>query len=97
MNSAIINATASGDTEVVAAVADRKIRVIGLLFGAADGVSVKFKSGSNDLTGAMPQAENGGVSCGVPGGIFETNAGEALNINLSSAVAVGGVVSYLLI
>lgn len=94
---AAISASASGDTVVVAAVASKKIRVVSYMFQSAGAVDVRFRSGAaTNLTGALPNAANTGAAAGFsPVGHFETVAGEALNINLSAAVAVGGHVAYV--
>lgn len=93
-----IVASSSGATEVVAAVTLKKIRVLSYVVVADAAVNVKFQSHvtPTDKTGLMYCAAKGGVSSGFsPVGHFETVAGEALDINLSGAVAVGGHVSYL--
>jgi hypothetical protein len=95
---ASVSTAGSGDTEIVAAVPNKKIRVVNYALVANAAVSAKWKSGSTDKTGAMPFAANGGISC--PGSSdsvwFETATGEALNLNLSGAVQVSGHVSYFL-
>ena len=99
---ASISTSSSGDTTVVAAQPNRKIRVICYTVVAAGDVSVRFKSGaSTNLTGAMALATNGGAAPSGAGispsgfvGLFETAVGEALVINLSAAVAVGGHLTY---
>lgn len=98
---ATISTSASGDTTLVAAQPGRKIRVVSYTVIAAGAVSVKFKSGSTDITGAMALAANGGAAPSGAGlapsgfaGLFETASGEALVINLSAAVAVGGHLTY---
>lgn len=87
----------SGDTALVAAVTGKKIKVTGMFLIAAGAVSVKFKGGATDLTGAMAVAANGGFSVmsNADNPIFETAAGAALNINLSGAVAVAGAITYI--
>ena len=85
-----VNATASGNTELVAAVSGSKIRVIGLVVTnrSSSTVNVKFQSAANDMvgSGAHTLAVDGGgwAITAQPGAhLFETTAGEALNINLS--------------
>lgn len=101
MKTAVITASASGATQLVAAVAGKRIRVLHYRLMASGAVSVKFQSASTDITGLMPFAANGGISAGapsiIPAGLifeFQTEPGEALNINLSGAVAVGGYMLY---
>lgn len=93
---AAITASASGNTSVVAAVTGKKIRVISVWVVANAAVNVKFQSATTDKTGLAYLAVNGGfVLPFSPVGHFETASGEALNINLSAAVAVGGSVTYV--
>jgi hypothetical protein len=100
---AAIAASSSGDNTVVAAVAGKKIRVkawsVSNLTAAAQ--AVKWRSGTTDLTGLW----GAGAAIGTiathdlaPGNdfYFETVAGQALVLNLSAAVAVGGSVQYTL-
>lgn len=102
MKYAVVNASASGSNTVVAAVANKRIRVLSYVVIAAGDVTATWQSASNALSGPMALAANGGAapSAGqaVPAGLigqFETNHGEALNMNLSAAVAVGGHLTYL--
>jgi hypothetical protein len=91
-----IDASASGQTAVVAAVTGKKIRVLRMGYTAAGTVNVKWQSNSTDLTGLetmVAGAKGGGAYCQV--GLIETAAGEALNVNLSAAVQVGGVLTYI--
>lgn len=106
MKYASISTSASGDTTIVSAVTayNKKIRVIAYTIIASGDVSVKFKSGSNDISGAMAIATNGGISAAAgvmtafgPLGLLETNSGEALVINLSSATQVSGHLTYVLV
>src|SRR5207244_12337938 len=85
----------SGDNAVVAAVSGKRIRVISYALAnqAATANSVKFRSAANDKTSLKTLPANttpafimyaGGVNAPA----FETNAGEALNINLSASTAI---------
>lgn len=103
MKHAIISESASGDNEVVAAVANKRIRVCGYVLSFSGTVNAKFRSASTDLSGLIYGAAAAVAVAPVgpqqPGGVpgwFETAVGEALNLNLSGATAVGGHVSYLL-
>jgi hypothetical protein len=95
-----IVASASGATEIVAAVGSgdtaRKIRVVALSLMANGTVNAKFQSAATDLSGLDYLVGNGGKvlpynECGW----FETAPGEPLNINLSGSVAVGGHLTYI--
>ena len=95
---ATIVASSSGVTNVVAAVGGKRIRVLRLSLVANGAVNVKFQSHvtPTDLTGLFYLAANGGwVESFCPVGIFQTVSGEALDINLSGAVAVGGCLTYV--
>lgn len=94
---AIIQEAGSGDNEVVALVSGKKIRVLAYNFVASGAVNAKWRSGTTDITGLtyMDAAGKGKVAPFSPVGWFETAASEALNLNLSGAVAVGGEVVYV--
>ena len=97
---AVIAATASGDTPVVAAVTGKMIRLLSFFFVSSAAVSITFRDGAGspkDLTGPMPVAANGGVVSHVAcqGYVGETGRGQALNINLSGVANVGGQVCYV--
>lgn len=98
---AAIAAASSGDNTLVAAVAGKKIRVLGFFMVAAVGtVTARFESaaGGAALTGQMPLAANTTVGPGYnPLGWFETVAGQLLNLELSGATAVAGAVTYVLV
>lgn len=91
-----IAVSASGNNQVIAAVGGKKLRVLSYILVAAGTVSVKFRSASTDKTGAMPLVANSGIASGFcQVGHFETAVGEALNLNLSDAIAIGGHVTYI--
>jgi hypothetical protein len=101
----VVNASASGDTTVVAAVTGKKIRVkaFRLANGVATAQSIKFRSGTTDLHAALPlPLAAGGVigteddGDGPDDFLFETVAGQPLAINLSAATAVAGPLVYTL-
>lgn len=93
-----ITASSSGATEIVALVSSKKIRVLSWNLVVNAAVNVKWQSHvtPTDKTGLHYFAANGGISVAFnPYGHFETVAGEALDINLSGAVAVGGSLVYV--
>lgn len=95
---AVLTASASGVTTLVAAVAAKKLRVLALSLVANGSVNAKFQSHvtPTDKSGLYYLAANGGFVLPVNQfGWFETIAGEALDINLSGAVAVGGNIVYI--
>jgi hypothetical protein len=87
-----IDTAASAD--LVAAVTDKKIRVLSYVFAVAASVTVKFQTGAaTDLTGAMTVTTS--LSSGFnPAGHFETVAGAKLNVVLGGAVQVSGHLTY---
>lgn len=89
--------SSSGANEVIAAVTAKKIRVLSFNLMASAAVNAKWQSAATDLTGlSYFSAAGGGISVPFnPLGLFETLAGEALNLNLSGAVAVGGSLVYV--
>jgi hypothetical protein len=92
---AVIAESTSGDSALVAAVTGERYRVKALAISCAGTVNAKFRSGTTDKTGLFYGVANTQVVLPYnPAGWFETDAGEALNINLSAAVAVGGQIVY---
>lgn len=93
---ASITASSSGATTLVAAVSSKKIRVVALSLVANAAVNVKFQSHvAGDISGLYYLAANGGMVLPASQyGWFETTAGEALDINLSGAIPVGGSLVY---
>lgn len=99
IKSAAIAAAGAGDNTVVAGVTGKKIRVLGYILMASAAVNAKWRSATTDKTGLLYPGANGGASAPVvsdPSEMFwfETAVGEALVINLSGAIAVGGHVVY---
>ena len=94
-----ISASSSGVNVVVAAVTSKKIRVLAWDVKVNAAVNFKWQSHTTptDLTGLYYcSAQGDGVARSFnPLGYFETVAGESLDINLSGAVAVGGVLTYV--
>ena len=94
-----IVASSSGPTTIVTATAGKKVRVLAAKITANGAVNVKWQSHTapTDLTGFSyyASAGDGEVLPFNPIGWFETHVGEALDINLSGAVAVGGHLTYI--
>lgn len=98
-----IAASSSGANAIVAGETGFKYRVLAFVLSFGGTVNAKWQSGSTDLTGLFYGVA--GVVAGsptlpqpktqpVPTGQFTTAPDEALNLNLSGAVAVGGYVVY---
>lgn len=92
----IDTAAASGDTEVVAAVSGKEIVVHHYHLLAAAAVSVEFQDTAvGAISGLYPLTAAAFVSSGFKReGWFRTTAGEALDINASTTVQVGGMILY---
>jgi hypothetical protein len=104
MKFAAINASSSGINTIVAAISDKKIRVVSYVIIAAGAVTAAWQSGSTPLSGPMSLAASGGASASIgilapigTYGLFQTNANEALNLNLGGAVNVSGHLCYILV
>jgi hypothetical protein len=102
MKFAAINASASGSNAIVAAATGKRIRVVSYVIVAAGAVTATWQSASTALSGPMSLASSGGASASVgilaPGGaygLFQTEAGEALNLSLGGAVNVAGHLCYI--
>lgn len=84
--------------EVVAAVTSKKIRVLSYQLSYSGTVNAKWQSHvtPTDLSGLLYGVAGSIVNSGFsPLGHFETIAGEALDLNLSGSVAVGGHLTYI--
>jgi len=97
-----ISAAGNGDNQLVALVADTKIKVLALCLIAAEAVTATLYSGAQAtgtaLTGAIPLAANGGFVLPAPADPdahwLETLAGKNLNLFLSAAKQVSGCLLY---
>ena len=95
VKSALISEASSGSNLLVAAVTGKRIQVISGFAIASGTVIVQFLSAATPLSGTMDLASSGGFVLPYnPDGWFETAVGEALNINLSGAVNLGGALKY---
>ncbi len=94
---AFVDATASGDTSVVALVSAKKIRVLFWEMSPEAAVNARFRSNTTSKTALyyMDGKGNGQRAGFNQAGWFETASGEALNVNLSGAVNVGVLVGYV--
>ena len=94
-----IIASTSGVTQLVAFVAAKKIRVLAMVLTVNGAVNPKLQSHTTTATATglfyCAAAGDGIVLPYNPFGHFDTIAGEALDINLSGAVAVGGTLTYV--
>lgn len=90
------NPASSGDNSLVAAVANAKFRVLSVAVVTTTANSVKFRSATADISATFPLAANGGFVLPFnEHGWFETAAGEALQINMTTATATGVQIQYI--
>ncbi len=93
-----INASTLGSNAFVAAVTGGKIRVLSMALVAGGAVSVKLQSAATDISALFALSVNGGMVLPFnEHGWFETKESEALNLNLSAAVAVGVSIQYIVL
>lgn len=86
----------SGATQLIAAAAGRKYRVLSVALVTTSANSIKFQSDSTDLTGLFPMGANGGLVLPFnEHGWFETAVNQALNINMSAASSTGLLIQYI--
>lgn len=91
-----LTTASSGATQIVAAATGTKYRVLAVALISTLANSVKFQSGSNDISALFPLGANGGLVLPFnEHGWFETNSNEALNINMSVATSTGIQVQYI--
>ncbi len=93
-----IDAATSGDNTLVAAVVGKKIRVVSLLLVSAGTVNARFEDGAGGsaLSGQMNLVANSGFTLPFnPVGWFETTANTLLNLELSAAISVDGMLTYI--
>jgi hypothetical protein len=96
--SASISLATSGT--VIPGVAGFSIVVIACALVARAATDVKFQSATTDLIGAIPLAANAGFVLPLSSVQYpwmKCAQGESLNLNLTSPVDVGGVVTYDLV
>lgn len=85
------------DIEAVAAVAGKRIAVTHFCLSTDTAGNVTFKSASTTIGGPLYLPANGGAVDANEFGLLVTNAGEALVISRSTAMAVGGYLNYVLV
>jgi hypothetical protein len=96
----VIDHAASGDQTLVAAVTTKKIRVVQLVLVGAGTVTVRFEGGAGGtaLTGQMSMVAGSQITMPLnPAGWFETAINTLLNLELSGAISVDGVLGYVLV
>ena len=101
MKFAAVSASASGDNEIVAGVNGKRIRLLSGLLSFSGTVNAKWRSGTTDVSGLYYGTlgppfpfQPGPIGPGGRTPHLQTAPGEALNLNLSGATAVGGHIVY---
>ena len=93
--------TATGETTLVAAVADKKIKVLHYLIEAEADATIRFESGTGGtaLTGQINIDISAGTTLkdSFEGGLFETAAGALLNLEQAGTVQLNGYLVYQLV
>jgi len=94
---AVVDEATAADNEIVALVASKSIRVLSYVLVASGGANtVTWKSATaGNISGGMGVADTGGISANSETGLFQTTAGEALELTLSAATSVDGHISYI--
>lgn len=97
VKSVAVNATASGDNTVIAAVSGKRYRVLSVNLWSDTALGVLFNDGSGTLVEAMTVAIGGAIQMNPPAGyLFQCGAtNRALKINLSTSGNVRGVIQYV--
>lgn len=92
----ISNPSTATTTELVAAVAGKKYRVVSAAIVTTAANSVNLESGTTDITPVYPLGANGGLVLPFnEHGWCETAAGSALQVTTSAATACGVLVQYV--
>lgn len=97
LTSAKVDFAASGDNVIVAAVANKTVKLYKIMVVFADAVDVIFYDGAagTALTGLMSISAGGSIVLDFDGEPwFEASAGNALVMNLSDAIQVSGRAYY---
>jgi hypothetical protein len=91
--------TAASNVLVAAQGTGKKIRVLYFFLVSVTANTITFEdTDGTNLTGAMALGANGGISgTAAPWGIFETPANKGLNLLLTGATQVGGILHYQVI
>ena len=97
-----INVGTSGKNVIVQAVTNKEIWVLRCVLMSSGDVTATFHTGQNgsNITGPFPLIASTGFSLPQEEGQyvsswFKTRVGDALVLNLSASVSVGGVLSYI--
>ena len=95
---AAISGASSGDNTLIAAVSAKKIRILSYTVIAAGTVNFRLEDGAGGtaMTGVISLIANSGFSATFsPVGHGETTANTLLNMELSAAIQVSGLLTYV--
>jgi len=95
---AVISAVTDPNNTLVAAVGAKKIRIMSMVLVAAGAVDIRLEDGAGGsaISGVMSLTTNSGFTLPFsPIGWGETTANTLLNLELSAAVQVSGMMTYL--
>jgi hypothetical protein len=93
---AIANPSTATTTQLVAAVAGKKYRVVSMVVVTTVANNINLESGTTDITAVFPLGANGGLVLDFnEHGWCETAVGEALQVTTSAATAAGVQVQYV--
>lgn len=96
--SAFVNPSSIGSNAAIAAAPGRSIRVVGAALVAVGTNNIKFLSAATDISATFSFAANGGLVLPYNDhGWVQTAEGEALNVNLTVATAVGVHLLYIVV
>ena len=96
VRSAIANPSTATTTQLVAAVAGKKYRVVALAIVSTIANNVNLESSTTDITAVFPLGANGGIVLPYnEHGWCETAVGEALQVTTTAATATGVHVRYV--
>lgn len=96
---AFITPSSTGNTAILAAVANQRFKITSMFVVATLANSVKLQSATTDISALIPLADNGGFVLPFnPEGWFTTlNDNEALNFNMSVATSTAVNITYKVI
>lgn len=93
---ASVNFSGSGDNTIIAALAGNMTRVYRLAIVVGDSTQLQFKRGSTAISGPYQMKPGGSIVLDFDGEPwFKTGINEALIINSTVGVVVGGCIWYL--
>lgn len=102
MKFASVSASSSGDNTIIAAVANKRIKVLHYTLGCDQNADILFKSASTAITGKLyfgaSSSFGTGYGASSPSGfvpVFQTEPGEALVMNINGAKTISGHMTYI--